>query len=396
MSRRTTHFYSGYVSKLFNTDLHLFESGVWLEAFGQALIAVFIPIILWDIGLGIPEIIIFYILFNFLDVPLNLVAGWLIQKLGARVVMILATLSQLVYFILLYNLRDSWGMIGLLALFIAIYDSFYWVAHLYIFSSAAHKSRLLRNDVSTLKNVRILGMLVAPLIGGFILSNTGPSTLIGVAAFVMALSLIPLFRMRHLKFIPEKKTATFKQFFNMKSEKVNYLFTSLDAIRQETEDVIWPFFLFFTFKSLSTVAAAPFLMALVELIVITRIGKMSHKRSIYKLISWGAVGALAIWVLRLFLYNAQWFAVGSVAVMTVLVILIDVPLEVSIFSRAHETDDLAAVTYLNLFRMLARGLLYVALFVLGTYFTGAFYIVPVVLIILSISARMLKLNHGTT
>ncbi len=391
-----THFYSGYISKLFNTDLHLFESGVWLEAFGQALISVFIPILLWDVGLGIREIIIFYIIFNAFDVPLNLVAAKMIQKFGARLTMILATFAQLTYFILLYNLKDSWTMIAALALFMAIYDSFYWVAHLYIFSSAAHKTGMLRNDVSTLKNVRILGMLVAPMIGAAILGAAGPSALIGFSALVMVASLIPLFRMRHLKFIPEKKTASFMKFFEKGSEKANYLFTSLDAVRQEAEDVIWPFFLFFTFKNLQTVAFAPVLMALVELIIITKVGRISYKRSIYKLISMGALGALCIWVARWFFFGNEFFAVASVAVITFLVIMIDVPLEVSIFHRAHETEELAAVTYLNLFRMLARGLLYVGLYIFGTYFWGAFYVVPVLLLILSISARMLKLNNKTT
>jgi hypothetical protein len=396
MSNRSVHFYNHYISRLFNTDLHLFEFSVWLQAFAQALISVFIPIILWQLGLSLKEIVVFYLLFNFLDVPLNIVARNLIQKYGARTVVILAIISELVYLVLLYNLSDNWIVIFFLALFLAIYDSFYWVAHLYIFSSAAHKSNLIRNDVSTLKNFRILGALVAPLVGVFIITKADSNTLIFFSTLIMFASLLPLFRMRHLKFVPETKALPLKEFFRSEEEKTNYLFISLAAIRQEAEDVIWPFFIFFTFNSIRNAAFVPVIVALVNLLLIRLVGKLSVKRSVYRLISIGAAGLYLVWISRMFLYQYQFFAIGSVALVTLLATLVEIPLEVSIFRRAHETDHLAAVTYMNMFRMLARGIFYLLLFIFGTYFTGAFYIVMMVLFILAVSAKILKLKHKTT
>jgi hypothetical protein len=393
MSRSTTHFYNQYISKLFNTDLHLFELSVWLQAFAQALISVFVPIILWKLGLTLSNIVVFYILFNFLDVPLNLVAKNLIEQYGARVVVILAIFAELIYFILLYNLNQNWWMIFLLALALATYDAFYWVGHLYIFSTASHKTSLLRNDVSTLKNFRILGGLVAPLVGALILTLRDPNTLIFFSTIVMFGSLIPLFRMRHLKFIPEKKSITFKEFFKTSFEKKNYLFISIAALRQEVEDVIWPFFLFFVFQSLRTVAFVPVLVGLMELLLITKIGKLSRKRNKPLLISFGAAGAVLVWIFRIFFYHHQSLALISVAVISLLAIFIDIPIEINIFQRGHQTDELSAVTYMNLFRMLARGILYLILFFFvvtsGTYFFASFYLIMIVLFILSISVRIL-------
>src|SRR4051812_46445062 len=131
-----------YISKFFRTDLHLFELTVLLHAFAQALVSVFIPIFLYKLGFGLSEIVVFYIIFNFVDVPLNLFAAKLIQKRGARFVVMLGLFSQVIYFIILYNLQHNWTMLFLLAEFIAVFDSFYWVAHLYIFASAAHKSKV--------------------------------------------------------------------------------------------------------------------------------------------------------------------------------------------------------------------------------------------------------------
>ncbi|GAC1414406.1 MAG: hypothetical protein NVSMB66_7500 [Candidatus Doudnabacteria bacterium] len=389
MSSNTVRFYNHYISKLFNTDLHLFELSVWLQAFAQALISVFIPIILYKLGLNITEIVIFYLLFNTFDVPLNLVAKNLIQRYGALRVVVLGICSELVYFILLYNLVNSWWMIVLLAFFLGLYDAFYWVGHLYIFSAAQHRSGQLRNDVSTLKNFRIFGGLIAPLFGAFILSFRGQYTLIFFATIVMCGSLLPLFKMRHLKFISEKPNRSFKEFFKSKFEKKNYLFISLAALRQEVEDVIWPFYLFFIFKSLQTVAFVPVLVGVMELVLISQIGRIARKRNFSRLVSFGAAGAILIWVSRLFFYNNQTFALLSVAVISLLAIFIDVPIEINIFQRSHQTDELSAVTYMNLFRMLARGLLYLTLFIFGTYFTGSFYLVIFLLLILAISVRIL-------
>ncbi|MDB4939940.1 MAG: hypothetical protein JWO40_365 [Candidatus Doudnabacteria bacterium] len=393
MSRSATHFYNHYITKLFNTDLHLFEFSVWLQAFAQALISVFVPIILWKLGLSLKQIVIFYLLFDFLDVPLNLVAKNLISRYGARTIVILAIFAELLYFVFLYNLHNSWIMIFFLALFLAIYDAFYWVGHLYIFSTASHKTSLLNSDVSTLKNFRILGGLVAPLVGAYILTFKDPNTLIFFSSLVMFGSLIPLFKMRHLKFIPEKASGTFKEFFQSSFEKKNYFFISLAALRQELEDVIWPFFLFFVFNSFSTVAFVPVVVDLMELVLITKIGKLSRKRNFSKLINFGAIGVLLLWVLRLFNYHNETFALISVAVVALLAIFIDIPLEINIFQRAHQIDELSAVTYMNLFRMLARGILYLVLFFFvifwGTYFIASFYLIIALLLILAVSARIL-------
>lgn len=392
MQRNTEYFYNHYISKLFNTDLHLFELSVWLQAFAQALIAVFIPIILFKLGLAINQIIIFYLLFNAFDVPLNLLARNMIEKYGALRIVIFAICCELTYYILLYNLVNNWWMIAFLALFLALHDAFYWVGHLYIFSTVQHQTTELRKDVSVLENFRILGGLVAPLVGGLILAFKNPYTLIFFTTMVMFSSLIPLFKMRHLKFIPENKSGTFKEFFKNKFEKKNYLFTSLAAVRQEIEYVIWPFYLFFTFKSIETVAFVPFLVGLMELFLITQVGRISRRKNYGKLISFGAIGILLVWVARLIYYHNfhnQTFALASVAVVSLLAIFIDIPLEINIFQRSHQTDELSAVTYLNLFRMLARGCLYLVLLILGTYFAGSFYLIIILLLILAVSARIL-------
>jgi len=353
MSRGLT-IYQRYISKLFNTDLHLFELSVWLKAFGEGLVAVFVPIILWKLGFSISEIVVFFVLQNFIDVPFNLLAEKLIQRFGARLVVILGTAAEVVYFVILYNVQHNWLTILLLALFFAILDSFYWVGHLYIFASAAHKSKVIRNDVSFLKMVRIFGALLAPLLGAYIFLHANAQTLIFFCTIILLISLLPLFKMRHLKFKPETRSIRPEDFFAGPSEKVNYLYTSLDAIVIEVETVILPFFIFFAFHSIENVALVPFLIGLVEIALAYYTGKFSTQKNIYKLISLGSFSFAMIWLLRLKLIGSEGFILISVVVAAIMLIITSVPIEVNIFKRARETDELTAVTYLNLVRMFAR------------------------------------------
>ncbi len=383
-----------YISKFFRTDLHLFELTVLLHAFGQALVSVFIPIFLYKLGFSLSEIAVFYILFNFIDVPLNLVAAKIIQKEGARFVVILGLFSQVAYFIILYNLQHNWTMLLLLAIFIAIFDSFYWVAHLYIFASAAHKSKVIRTDVGFLKAIRLLGGLFAPLIGAWVLGVSDQKTLIFFSTVVIFASLLPLFRMRHLKFVPENSDISPEKFFSSTNEKANYFLSALQAVVEEVETAILPFFIFFTFGNLGSVALVPVLIALAELMLSYWIGQLSLKKNIFKLISLGSFSIAMIWLIRLkFMFSLNYILLSVFAV-ALLLILIIVPIEVSIFQRSQVTDELASVTYLNLVHMFARGVLYTILFLCGTYFFGAFYIVVGVLLCMSFCARMLRLKRS--
>ncbi len=383
-----------YISKIFSTDLRLFELTVLLHAFGQALVSVFIPIFLFKLGFSLSEILGFYILWNFIDVPLNLLAGKLIQIKGARFTVLLGLFCQVGYFIILYNLHHSLWMLLSLAVVMAMFDAFYWVGHLYIFASAAHKSKTIRTQVGFLKVIRLLGALTAPLIGAWVLGVSDQRTLIFFSTIVVFASLLPLFKMRHLKFIPETADLSPKSFFKARPEKINYSFTAIQAVIEEVETVILPFFIFYSFSNLKSVALVPVLIASAELVLSYWVGRLSLKKNIAKLISLGSFAIAIIWIARLQFLDNLGLLLFSVFAVALLLIFIIVPIEVSIFQRSQETDVLAAVTYMNLVRMLARGVLYVVLFLLGTYFNGAFYIVILLLLSMSFCARMLELKRS--
>ena len=373
MVLKTFNIYRLYSRKLLDSDLKLFELSVMIQAFAQSLIAVFIPVILWKTGFSIPAIIVFFILFCVFDIPLSILARNLVSKVGARMVLIYSIFAEVIYLILLYNIHNNFFEIFFLALAIAVFDAFYWVSHIYIFIQSAHNSEKLRSDVGLLNIARNIGELLAPGIGAFIFVAADPKTLIFVSTVIMLLSLIPLYQMRHLDFMLNRKILSFKEFFAQPLEKVNYFFEALGAIQVEASEVIWPFFIFFLLGSLKQVALVPIIISVAGLIVTYITGRLSVRENIYKVIAVGALFLFIFWVGRV-VYTANTFVVYStVFLIGLTAILVDIPIDISIFERGKKTDVLDSAAYRNAFRMFARLLLYVFLFVAVVFFKADFF-----------------------
>ena len=395
MSLRHYYHYHSHFSKFFDKELHLFELSVWVQAFALSLISVFVPVILWQLGLSLVSIVGFYLLFNVIDVPLNFVAQRFIERYGARFAIIVAILFELVYFSTLFTMRDNFWHILVLAVALAVFDTFYWIGHMYIFSEAAHKNSLIRDDIGTLRVIRMVGGICAPFIGALILINTNEQALIMISGLCMVLSLIPLFKMHKSRYKPEGKSASADFVLSAPRERVNYGSEILIGIHSELEDVILPFFLFLVFASITTVSYVPMLVSFAGLIVVFVTAHYSLKKRVYALVGWGALIVALIWIGRIGYFDNKVLILVSVFAVSIARLFMEVPLDVNIYERARRIGSLAVVTYLNTSRMLGRAILYVILFSvmvlvsgnnLTLYFATAFGVVLCALVILGVVA----------
>ena len=122
------------IYRLFRTEFWLFESSVWFHTFARSMISIFIPILLLRFDYSITELMIYYLIFNIFDFPLNFFARWTIRKFGAKKTIILGILALIAYFACLYNLGpNNWSLLIVMALCAALYDTWYWGAHIYYF-----------------------------------------------------------------------------------------------------------------------------------------------------------------------------------------------------------------------------------------------------------------------
>jgi len=372
----------------------LFELGVWLETVGRSLIAVFIPVLLLKVGFSIPNIILFFFLFNFFDVPLNLVARWLVIHVGAMRTITLAIFAEIVYFLFLYFAKLDWFTFLGLALSWAVYDSFYWVAHWFVFNECVKVRQGTGKQVSTLAIIRRFGGLISPGVGAAFLVFLSKDYLIVITILFFIAALIPLSRMKLTHKKPSAKRNVFS-FFRNKTNKLNCISIFFHGLHEQTEGVLFPLFIFVVFQSIESVGALPMVAAVASIIFTFYIGRLSDKFDKNKLIMLGCFIGLAVWVTRLS------FPTLSVAYMSVLVtgllsVIINVPLDSKLIEAGKKANMLNMSTYRNVIYMFANVVLYGVLYFATSVFLVSFTVAAAGLIVLGLMSKFIMSKYAVS
>lgn len=369
------HHYHHHFSlnKLLHSEFWLFESSVWLHVFGRSLIVVFIPIILFAASFSIGEVMLYYFIYSLFDIPLNFFARWLVRKIGARLVIIAGILSSIGFFVVLFNLTpNNWSLLILLALFAALYDVLYWVAHIYIFIESSRKRHSASKDTSIFYIVKMVAGMLAPAIGAAILIFFNHQVLIVFSVIFLGLSIWPLIKMKKTKDKPTEKQPTFREFISIKNDFKDYLVTSFYGLHVAAEGVIWPIFIFVIFETFESVAAVPIIISLTTIIFTYFIGNIRRQNRSNMLIV-GSLLVAMVWILRIFVDSPIFYFV-SVFLIGMFSVLITIPLDSNIFEQGQKKNALTVSTYRNIFAMMLRTLLYGSLALLVNIFNVSFVI----------------------
>lgn len=352
-------------------DLHLFEFSIWLHTLARSLIAVFIPILLLQSGYSLHEVILFYLIFNIIDVPLNFPADWLIRKLGAKKVIILGTIATIAFFGLLGVLPgNNWPLLILLAFLAAVYDTLFWIAHIYVFIETTREKIDAGKAVGALEGVRRFANVVGPLAGALLFITGGKLAITLGSIAVFALSIIPLFKFRHVRDLPRTKFIPPQKFFQGKTEKRDYLSMALWGMHSEADEVWWPVFIFFIFGTIESVAAVPMIVSLTTAALSYLAGVLT-KRHGYHMIIVGCILLASVWLLRLMIHDPIFYYV-TVFLTGFLALLVTIPIDGSITARGLKLDSLSASTYRNAIGMAGQLTFYLILFLLVGVFQVSF------------------------
>lgn len=364
-----------------HSDFWLFEFSVWLHVFGRSLISVFIPILLLSANFSIGEVIVYYLIYNVFDVPLNFFAGWLVRKIGARFVIIVGILSSIAFFIVLFNLtQNNWPLLILLAFFSALYDALYWVAHIYYFIESSKERHSISKDTSTFYIVKKIGGIFAPAFGAAILIFYNQQILIVFSIIFLLLSIWPLAKMKKTKDRPTGKRPSFKEFFKNKKDLKDYITLSLFGLHGTTEGIIWPLFIFVVFGTFKSVAIIPIILSVTTIIFTYYAGRV-HKRDRTNTLMLGSLFIAIIWLLRLFL-DSTIFYYASIFLIGLFSVLIMIPLDSNVFEQGQRKDALTVSVYRNTFSMAPRILLYGTLALLVNVFNISFVIAATSMVII--------------
>ena len=363
--------YHHRLSKLIHDDFRLFEISIWLHVFSRALIIVFIPILLINIGYEIRDIIIYLAIVHGFDIPLNFLARFLTRKLGARIVIIFGSFASIIYFVCFFGLKaNSWLLLILMAFSLALYDALYWVAHLYFFMKCSPNDDNVGGDTSSLDIVRRVASILAPAIGALVLIFANQKVLIAMSIFFLALSIVPLFLIRNVDDKPSIPQLKFREFFNSWYISKDYLSRSFFSVHDGAENIIWPIFIFTLFGSIESVAWLPIIVSVTTIIFTYFTGRLD-KQNRNTIIAIGSFMIALIWLARLIFANNIFYYI-SVFLVGLFTVLVSIPIDSNIFEKNEPRDALSASMYRNFFGMFARFLFYIVLFVLVDIFDISF------------------------
>jgi MFS family permease len=366
-------FYHGHkAQRLRFSDFWVYELSMWLHTFAHALISVFIPVLMLKAGYPLETVIIFYVLYNCIDVVCTRLSRTLVQNFGARFVIALATIAVIVFFWTFLTLHaPTWQSLLLLALFAALYDGFYWVAHIFLFIESNGSGRQKRNGLGILYAVRQFALMLGPVIGAALLVFVSTEALLMLTIAVFILSLVPLSKVDDFPDKPRGKRLAFRKFFAHPRGRHIYISTILYAVHDTSESILFPLFIYVTFGTIQSVALVPVVMSFAAMAVAFLLGGV-HSRRRFFAISAGAALIALVWLTRLseggpLVYYASIFATGILAYFVL------VPLDSLMFEYGRDVGDtLSASMYRNMVYMGTNIFLYGALALLGSIFEPAF------------------------
>jgi len=385
------HF-NNRIKNLFHSDFWIYERSVWLHMLAQAVISVFVAILLLNTGYTLNQVIFYYFLFYLFDVPLNYVAYYAIKYLGARWTVILGVIAKIAFFIGLSLISGgSMWVLVLLALFDAIYDTFYYVAHFFIFMSLDTPEKS-REHTGILTAVQKLGGLLGPVVGAGLLLFVSENALIYATIALLALSLVPLFQLHHL----DNKPKVGKPRFSDLGIKARQTFGSmmLWGIHAKVETTLIPLFIFTVIGTIESVAIIPVLISAAAIFLSYFVGK-DHKHSLMEMIIKMGPMLVVVWVLRLVIASNIFFYV-SIVIVSLMSLLISIPMDGDIFKMGEvkRENGLSVALYRNLISMTGGLVMFTIIAAWVSIFQGSFVMAALAIFILVIMNLLWVMQHN--
>jgi hypothetical protein len=181
-----------------------------------------------------------------------------------------------------------------MALLMAIYDAFYFIARNYsIIDSSLKKENLKKNNV-IINIIDKISRFFGPMIGaGVILFTENESIILFITIFILIISFFPLLKYKKNDHIKNSKINFKEDLFYDKERRGDYINMSLSRFSETAEGVLWPIFIYLVFESLDSVAFLSVLVVFVSLFFTYLTIKMPQGNK-NKYIFYGAIGLIII------------------------------------------------------------------------------------------------------
>lgn len=208
------------------SNLKKYNIFVLITSFAKLLVELFIPLLLYDKGFTIKEIILFLIfkyIFCSITIPFGIKIG---NKYTYTKLMLISSILFTFTYLYLNILTHHTFALIFLALIFGVYLMFYWLGR-HVYALGIIEDKKTTDNVSLYTIFNILGGLPATYIGAKILDIFGFLTLTVIVLILMIISVIPLIKIKDIKIKSSNSIKNIIKTF----PKQNYAFIIIEQLR---------------------------------------------------------------------------------------------------------------------------------------------------------------------
>jgi len=333
-----------------------------IRGLAGAFVGIFVPIYLLSRELNPANVFWFYLVYSVGCLVFFFSAYWIVQKIGLRKTVLLEYPFLFLYFYLLYNFDTLHTPLAVIAIVSSFQASLYWFP-LHMWLSETSKKEELGDQLGKFFALSGAIGIVAPFIAAFIIYWSGFKLLFVVACVIYLISAIPIFALPEFDFPDPVDVKRFWKLF--KSYPHYAMMEVLENVREDAEAIIWPVFVYLTFKSVLTIGYIGTLSGVGGILFTYIVGKATDRVDKKKLMAAGAAIISVIWALRIFGVNQIWFYTLTLA-FAFFEVLILIPINSIVYGIAKQEGPAEFIFYREWLVALGRIMLYIfALLVLA-------------------------------
>jgi MFS family permease len=268
-----------------------------INGLAGSLVGIFIPIYFLGLGYSLFQIFVYWLVYGVGVLLSFIVTGYFAAKFGLRKSILAGFPFLFLFMILLYGLKSHPIPIYLVGIVSAISVGFYWFPLHVFFASNSTEGKMGKNVGKLFAFPQLIGIL-GPLVGGVIAGLGGFRLLILTSIVVYLLSAVPLFWIPELEIPVTLNLSKLQELFKHYSSYFSIEF--VENIREEMEGIIWPIFIFLTFRNIFSIGILGALLSLGSFVFMLFIGKYTDKMDKKIFMKAGSLIMIAIWILRYF------------------------------------------------------------------------------------------------
>lgn len=332
-----------------------------IDGFAASLVGIFVPVYLLALGYPLRQVLFFYIMIYAALAAFFFLAGYSAGHFGLKRTILFRLPFLMAYLLMLYFLPTHATPLWLIALAGGLNLALYWFPLHIIFTRASEHDEM-GNNVGKLLALPKFAGIFAPLLGGFFAAAFGFGPLFIFAIILYFVSAIPLMYADELKQTIEMSRGKAVQIFRRLPKY--FLAEAFGNAAGVVEAVIWPAFIYLSFKNILSVGALGTLLGLGGALVTLLVGRYSDRVDKKIFLRLGAALLIAVWFSRYFGQNEILFYVLTI-LSGFFSILIAVPFTSIAYATAKK-DDGGASEFI-IVRELAVNAGRVLIFLLGMF-----------------------------